>query len=51
MKLSRYFFLTEINKEYIGRIREKVCNISLTTNENPKILNISEFEKIVPPSP
>lgn len=47
MKLSRYFFLTEIHKEYIGRIREKVRNITLTTNKIPKILNISEFEKTI----
>jgi len=47
MKLGRYFFLTEINKEYITRIKEKVCNILLTTNTKPKILNKKEFEKTI----
>ena len=47
MKLNRYFFLTEINKSYINRIKEKISNISLSTKRNPKILNENDFKKIV----
>jgi len=47
MKLGRYFFLTEINSEYVERIAEKISNITLNTEKIPKILRIQDFKKHV----
>jgi len=46
MKLGRYFFLTEINPEYVERIKEKISNITLNTEKLPKILRINDFKKM-----
>lgn len=48
MNLNRYFFLTELNKKYVKRVKENInANKMLLKNyKKPTFLNMKEFKKI-----
>lgn len=45
MALGRYFFLTEINKDYIKKIKEELGDMYFL-NKMPNFLNIEKFKEI-----
>lgn len=49
MNLNRYFFLTELNKKYVKRIKENInSNKMLLKNyKKPTFLNMKEFKKLI----
>lgn len=49
INLDRYFFLTEIEKTYIDRIKESISQTKISSDDRfkPKILNLNDFERLV----
>ena len=47
MLMNRYFFMTEVKKEYFDRIAEKMGDIPLSVLKKPSFLGASRFEEAI----
>lgn len=46
-RMNRYFLMTEIQKIYFDRIREKIGNDNLSSLKSPRFYTLSKFKEVV----